>query len=302
MIRSLRWWVLAAVVAGFAWALARGVSGHADASDAPSAATAEPAYRHHALVQRKVGFYAVFLPPGYDAAENAGRHYPLVVILHGHGSTEIGHGRLSERFGLDDVLYVAPRAPHPHRDVFLEMGQPGFSAWPNYPVAWGAWSDPSFPSEELETIDIIELYTDWIAETIADARKRYRIDDRKAVLFGHSQGAAFALSFALRHPGALSAFYAHAGHYGFERLDAAAAQVLRDHEIVPFISHYEGDAVVPIAESRTLLAFLRAHEVPHREALLEGGDHSVGSRVLERAREFLRERTEVPTASPAPAG
>ena len=59
---------------------------------------------HHALVQKKVGFYAVYLPPDYDAAAAAERRHPVCVILHGSGSTETGHGALSNRFGRENVM------------------------------------------------------------------------------------------------------------------------------------------------------------------------------------------------------
>jgi hypothetical protein len=50
---------------------------------------------HHALVQKKVGFCAVYLPPECADEANAEQTWPVCLILHGHGSTETGHGGLS---------------------------------------------------------------------------------------------------------------------------------------------------------------------------------------------------------------
>ncbi len=87
----------------------------------------------HGLPQTQLGVYAVFLPPGYHAPENRNKRYPLVLILHGHGSTEIRHGQHADEFGRNDVIYLAPRAPYPHEGVFMELKTPGWTAWPTVP-------------------------------------------------------------------------------------------------------------------------------------------------------------------------
>src|SRR5262245_60532691 len=70
----------------------------------------------HGLLQKTLGFYAVFLPEAYSKSD---QRYPLVVILHGSGSTELNHGQLANDFGREQAIYVAPRAPYPHHEVFI---------------------------------------------------------------------------------------------------------------------------------------------------------------------------------------
>lgn len=259
-------------------------------SRAPSG-DATPGVVHHALKQSHVGFYAVFLPPDYDAPENAGRRYPLCVILHGNGSNEISHGRVSNRLGRDGVIYLAPRAPHPSYEAFLGTGQAGFTAWPTYPEEWGRWDSETFPHDELRQLDAIQIYVDWIAQTIAHAQTKYRTDGKKAFVFGHSEGATFAYSFAIRRPDLVHAFFAYAGYYGLESLDEANAAVLKEAQVLPFIAHSEGDRVVSIAKSRALLSFLEKHDVPHRKALFDAGDHGMGKAAIIAAQSFFREQT-----------
>ena len=134
----------AALAVALLIALALSVPAAEDPPKPPAAAKPAAEKRvdpvHHALVQKKVGFYAVYLPPDYAEEANAERTWPVCLILHGHGSTETGHGSLSNSFGREGVIYVAPRAAHAHREMFLEQKQPGWTAWPTFPPAWGECS------------------------------------------------------------------------------------------------------------------------------------------------------------------
>jgi predicted esterase len=241
---------------------------------------------HHALVQKKVGFYAVYLPPDYHAEANKDREWPVCVILHGHGSTETGHGGLSNSFGRDGVIYVAPRAPHVHKGLLAE-GRTGYTAWATYPEAWGDWDSETFPQDEIEKLQTTRLYTDWIADCIADVRSRYRVDDQRAVVVGHSQGAMFSMTFALHRPELVRAHFAYAGHYWSEVEDDIAAQTLKKHDIHTFVAHCEGDVVVPPEGAQRLVEYLAEHEVPHEALIVPGGHHGFTSRISRAAQEFV---------------
>jgi predicted esterase len=245
--------------------------------------------RHHALLQETVGFYAVFLPPDYDAPENRERRYPLVVILHGMGSTEVRHGRLADTFGREDAIYVAPRAPYAFPEVFFASKEPGYTAWPESPKS----ADPdAFWETELEPLNVDALYTDWIARCIADAHQRYRLRDERAVLYGHSQGAAFAHRFAVEHPTLVKAYYAFAGYYAFTTDhpdDAAHVQILRQNHIFPMLAHNRKDPLVPVAATEKLLAYFDRHALPHAEYVSDEGDHQLSEPNAARATSFVHE-------------
>ena len=76
---------------------------------------------------RSMGSYIVVLPPDY---ETSGRDYPICVILHGNGSTELNHGKMSDRWERRaGVIYVTVRAPYPHIGVIASTDKPGYTAW-----------------------------------------------------------------------------------------------------------------------------------------------------------------------------
>lgn len=265
------------------------VSAKSSSSGRPPAVAEPPlaGLEHHALIQKKVGFYGVLLPPGYEAAANRAKRFPIVVILHGSGSSEVRHGRLADGFGRKDVLYVLPRAPHAHEEVFTEQQQPGWTAWPTYPERWGKFDSATFPKHEIEGLDAARLYLDWIRQCVEDARRRYRTDGGRVVVFGHSQGAAFAHYFAIAHPDIVKAYFAYAGYYDDPPEGLDAAKVLKQHRIAAIIAHHEADPVVKVAGARALLDYFREHAVQHTGLVLPGGDHKVSDRIKDEVRRFI---------------
>ena len=242
--------------------------------------------RHHALELAITGYYAVFLPKDYDPSGK--RKYPLCVILHGSGSTEFSHGvGLAADVGLDGIIYIAPRAPYPEHEVFMEHKEPGWDAWPTFPEAWGNWDAPTFPKAEIAGLDAIDQYTDWIGRCVRDARKRYPVEDGKAVVIGHSQGAGFAQFFAVRHPDLVKAYAAYAGSYWRSLESDTAARVLMAAKIHPFLHHSEADSVVPIKQAKEFSAYLDKHGVPYGKAWYPGGDHQYGTQASEDLRQFV---------------
>ena len=247
-------------------------------------ATTDPV--HHALIQKRVGFYAVYLPPDYAAEANKDRKWPVCLILHGHGSSETGHGALSNTLGRDGVIYVAPRAPYMHKGL-LAQGTRGYTAWPTWPESWGEHDSETFPAREIEKLQVSRLYTDWIAECLADTRARYRVNERRAIVVGHSQGAMFSVQFALHRPELVRAHFAYAGHYSDEMKDDIAAKTLKKHGIHTVIAHCEGDAVVPPDSAKKFVDYLKQHEVAHEALIQPGGSHSFTSKVMRGAQEFV---------------
>jgi predicted esterase len=265
-------------------------SAAASPSAAPSASSKPPlptGIEYHALVQDKVGFYAVLLPPGYEEVAQRDKRFPVVVILHGSGSTEVKHGKLADGFGREGAIYVLPRAPHAHEDTFIEGKEPGWTAWPSYPETWGKFDSPTFPQGELVGIDPTRLYVEWIRRCVEDARKRYRTDGRRVVVFGHSQGAAFAHYFALVHPELVKAYFAYAGYYDRPPKGFDVAMTFKARHVTPFIAHHEADATVKVAKAQSLIDYFREHGVVHTGLVLPGGNHRLSDRIKEEARRFI---------------
>jgi predicted esterase len=253
----------------------------------PVAKPTAPEPMHHGLEQKKLGFYAVYLPPDYESEEAKETRYPVCVILHGHGSSETGHGSLCDPVGRDGVIYVAPRAAYPHEGVFMHYDEPGWTAWPTFPKSWGDYTGADYPLEHLGDIDLERLQSDWIADCILDTRKRYRTDDRKAIVLGHSQGGAWAHKVAVHHPDLIRNYFSYAGHYPKEFRTPDVAALMKKHKIEPVILHSEEDSLVPKKETQILLDFLNEHEVPHTGEILPGGSHALNLEVIKRMKDFV---------------
>lgn len=247
---------------------------------------------YHALPQTHLGFYGVLTPPGYDAPENATRRYPVVVILHGSGSNEVVHGSLADDIGREDVIYVLPRAPHPSPEQFA-AGKEGYTAWPSYPAQWGDYGSPDFPREEVDKLQVHKFYTRWIADSLLDARLRYRVTAGRAVVVGHSQGATFAHLFAADYPALVKAYVAYAGpsRLAVKSPDGKRQMTsLRNAGVVPLLIHREADAVVDVTNTKLLDAMMTEQGVKHTTHVLPGGSHATDPEVRRLLRAFTREQ------------
>lgn len=265
------------------------------ASAAQTAPAAPPMPEHltyHALPQTQLGFYAVLTPPGYDAPENAGRRYPIVVILHGSGSNEVIHGSLADDLGRQDVIYVVPRAPHSSPEQFA-AGKQGYSAWPSYPAPWGEYGSANFPIDEVDRLQVHKFYTRWIAESLLDARGRYRVTQDRAVVVGHSQGATFAHLLAADYPALVKAYAAYAGPFPYAIKTVNGPRhlaSLRNAAVASLLIHHEGDTIVDVANTKKMDALMTEHGVKHETHILPGGTHATDPAVRRLLRAFTRDQ------------
>lgn len=262
-----------------AWAVGGGAWAGADSAD----------LRHHAVVHKTVGFYAVYPPPDYDAKDQKATAFPLCVILHGRGRTEADHAALVKSLGRDGMIYVAPRAPYLHLRTYLKKRRIGYTALPPFPEAWGGKHEASFPKEEVEALEVEKLYTEWIAECVQDVRRRYRIQPGRVMVIGHSEGAEFAHQFAMDHPELIRGYVAYAGYFHEDIMATEACAIhLKQHRIVPWIGHSERDPYVPAATSKGFVKYLERWEVPHEKAFVRERNHEISSAILPALRRFLR--------------
>ena len=228
----------------------------------------------HALVQRTVGFYSVYLPPDYDGDEQ--RTYPACFLLHGMGGRDTDFAvAVLESLGRHDVIYIAPRAPH--RD---EQG--GYRAWP---TPWSDWQKEDFPREDVEAAEVPALYTNWIARCLEDARSRYRISPARVSVFGHSEGAVFAHRFAFDHPTLVAAYFAHAGYYDYAT-DGSAAR-FEKHNVFSLIAHCRDDPAQKFEGAQALIDHFRKHKLAHATLLPDEGGHGLTPEILDAARKFV---------------
>lgn len=143
-----------------------------------------------------IGTYGLLMPENY----NSEKEYRLVVWIHGNGSNETYHARIASEMELEDVIIVFPRAPYVNKLVTEASCQVGYTS---------NQTDGIEKSDSLYTSQGA-LYVDWINKCVLDVKKQFKLKD-KILLFGHSQGAAYSLAYALQYPGQVKASMSFAG-------------------------------------------------------------------------------------------
>jgi predicted esterase len=117
------------------------------------------------------------LPEDY----NNDKSYPLVLGLHGGGSSPDKFITLWKDFREPKFIYAATQAPYPYlsgNEIVYE---------------WALW-----PTKDMEIMEKAKETLDkYIAEIVSDLEKRYNIKD--VYLMGHSQGAIFTYTAGINN-------------------------------------------------------------------------------------------------------
>jgi phospholipase/carboxylesterase len=166
--------------------------------------------------------FRTFLPRGYEPCYP----YPLIVFLHGHGSSEEQVLRLAPRLSRRNYVCIAPRGPHvlgPSRDGRLAY-------------SWGgdAGNDP-----------IVE---DYVFGAIEQTQKAYHVHTERIYLAGFREGAALAYRLALLYPDRFGGVISLNGC-----MPRHGAPLLRPHavrDLKVMIGHGIANAIVPLALAR----------------------------------------------------
>ena len=198
--------------------------------------------------------YALYVPRGYDGKNkklSASASWPLIVALHGAFSDH--KHNLRRVFGLDnrpgETDAEASRNQLPLPDV------------PAFVVS---------PLGRGELMGYDGLGYDDVMRVIADVRRAYPIDPDRITLTGLSMGGGGTWAIGLRHPELFAALApvcavadfrrmvqpADASLYDLARLDALSPLAIAEnaaHQQV-FIFHGDNDPVVPVGDSRQMVA------------------------------------------------
>lgn len=235
-------------------------------------------YERNYIEMQSLGTYIVMLPPDYEEFK---KEYPLCLILHGSGSSEIGHGDLSDRLGRDGVIYIAPRASYPHTGQFMDQRIEGWTAWPPYDFG----KDTPFSSI------INNISVEWIFRCAADAKERYRVLGDKVYIVGHSQGAFLAIACAALHPELVNSYFAYAGFVPDFCIEAEALAGIKKHDVKPYLAHGTKDKVVEPEESKKAEKAMKETGVDCILRLFEEATHYISADVDSFMREWVN--TEV---------
>ena len=183
--------------------------------------------------QGKTLTYLAVEPDGYDA----GRQYPMVILLHGYGANMGDLAGLSGVLGESGYVYALPNAPI---ELQIGFGMMGF-----------AWADPPQGGEGSGIYESDERLGVFFDEVMA----QYRVEPGNVVLGGFSQGAMMSCRLGLSRPETFRGLVCLSGVV----LDTDG---LRDHLPADrgqpiFMSHGTEDTVIPIESARRSLQLLQ---------------------------------------------
>ena len=205
--------------------------------------------------------YQVYVPADYAPS----KAWPVIVSLHGNG-----------RQGNDGMLQTGTDFA-----IRIRENRAAFPAIVVFPQAkvGTRWFSP-----QMEALVMAEL-----DRTIAE----FRVDPKRIYLHGYSMGAGGCYRIAYRWPERFAAVVAVAGridpggNYTAEEIeidraanpaiaaaDPFAALAVRLKATPMWIFHGDADTVVPVDQSRKLVAALKSAGAPVRYTELPGADHS----------------------------
>ncbi|MDD5530698.1 MAG: PDZ domain-containing protein [bacterium] len=229
--------------------------------------------KRHTAEMVSLGTYIVLLPPDYGKTKKS---YPLCLILHGSGSTEIGHGKLADIIGREGVIYVVPRYPYAHTDIFFNSKKEGWTAWPPFDIK----GDSVFRA--LDSLNV-----EWILKCAEEAKKNYRISGDKVFILGHSQGAISSNLCAIFHPERVKSYFAYAGELHRNYLKEENFKRAKESGIKAYLVHGTEDKTIDSSEARKVADVMSKSGVKYELKFFKA-PHIFTDEVLEYAKEWVR--------------
>ncbi len=183
--------------------------------------------------------YRLYIPPAYD-----GTHaYPMVLALHGLGGTEDAFFGPNYR-ALEEA----------QRRGYILVAPLGFRIDGGY----GGRGAVHTRSQQLSTQDVMEV--------LRLVRERYKIDDNRIYLLGHSMGGVGTWLLGPKYPDIWAALAPISGA-------GDPASIDKTREIPEIVVHGDADNVVPVNSSRVMVAAMKKLGVEVKYIEVPGGSH-----------------------------
>ncbi len=176
--------------------------------------------------------YLAIEPDGYDPSSR----YPMVILLHGYGSSMSDLARLCPLIDQQGYIYICPSAPYPVR---VGTGMVGYS-----------WS----PADGGGGLGDTDRSGEALASLFEEVMERYAVEARRVILGGFSQGGFMTYRCGLMSPevfrGLVVLSSRVADHEALrERLPASRTQAI-------FMAHGTADSMISVEDSRKSRQFL----------------------------------------------
>ena len=235
---------------------------------ARNARTRHGGYTGHVCAQERVGEYLIVLPEEYDPA----RRYPLVILLHGHGSSPEEFAQVTAFINTRDYIYALPQGPYTARD----SDGKGFSYFRER-------------DDFSEDVSSVAAAADWVVRVADDVARRYPVADSTFSVIGFSQGGALAHITAAYHPARVAGYCAHGGYFIKNAISPEQLAFEARAGVKVLLTHGKEDVSVPLLEAVYALNQLKQAGV---DARLEQMDvpHRFTAEVGLRVGEWLKEK------------
>ncbi len=172
------------------------------------------------------------------------------------------HGRMADQVGREGVIYIAVRAPFPWYQGVLPPGCMAGMRIRRMRFHWRI---------RLEA-DSEGCSVEWVFACVHDAQKNYRAEPGKVFIFGHSQGAEFALNCALVHPEEVSGVFSESGFLPKDGLDTAENLAKLAKSGVPVrMIHGRDDTTVSPENSKQILEEFQNAGIETTLEMMAGG-------------------------------
>jgi predicted peptidase len=195
--------------------------------------------------------YVVYVPRNYDALKK----WPLIVFLHGAGESG-ADGLKMVQVGVGSAIQLN------------EAEWPFIVIFPQKPNVQLAWEDIDKP----------------VMEMLVRARKDYNVDGTRLYLTGLSQGGHGTWILGARHAALWAAVAPICGYADLRRetppagekpFPASLEDIGKALKATPLWAfHGEADSVVPVAETKALVAAVKAAGGDPKMTLYPGVDHN----------------------------
>ena len=200
--------------------------------------------------------YLVLEPDGYEE----GREYPVVILMHGYGSSMSDLAALCPIIDRKGYLYVCPNAP-----IRIDVG-PGMEGYSWMPLGDEGWLTDDVGAEEK------------LDEMFEEIKDRYKVGSRRVILGGFSQGGMMSYWWGLRNHdlfGGLIALSSRVPDPGSlkERLPSK-------HDQSIFVAHGTEDTMISVDNARDSVRFLEmeGYKPEYKEYAM---GHQITEQVLE---------------------
>jgi len=191
--------------------------------------------------------YRVFIPANYDKT----RKYPLILWLHGAGS--VGNDNFKQISG------ASLRGTHTWTSPQVQAKYPAFVLAPQCPLG-RSWTNSRTSQPNPELLLVLEI--------LAAVKNEFRIDADRIYIAGQSMGGYGTWSLITAKPDLFAAAIPLCGGG-----DASRAALIAKIPIWAF--HGEADPIVPVTESRNMIAAIQRAGGGPRYTEYEGVGHEV---------------------------